>query len=570
MISWLLWFESSVCSGLLFFFFSFWVYSVGWYLMCCLRTRGGSWEEGMRWNTVVTRWRAGLFPSPGSSSLLGSPRATLEFLGTRIFLRFSSLWVQTCYLGPLELGRWEDKAAAQPCFRDPGRGCPEAQGPFPWQAPPALSRAPASPQPSGKVHRVPRWRFLRRYPRSPFSRSPPAPLPRAAFPARRTPEFLPARTRVAGECSPVLPWRSPSGGRALAVPARPIPLGTVWGQLPSTGPCLRLLLLLLPPGSAQPPPAGAEGPGGRVPAPDGARGGAMMRGRRLRAACGRGGSSGTRRGVAAAAVAASGAARAACGARGARPGAARWAPPGEGAGGAQGWSRWLGGGGGEGGGAVAASLWQESFGAARRGRPAACVPGGGGGGDPLPVRGPACPRPLRQGGCSPTSPSLSPASRPLAVPSLGPGPLGSCGGDGEPSAGRSAGGVPWGVFRAGCDPGGAGERCWAGMGCGTGGAAGGGPAPGAATPDESLGKQRPGNRDWSGGGGRRRGSRSPVLIRRVRMDTASLGPAARDPLCNAAPLPSPGSVLASAPGMRHPPAPGRQLELLEGRVPGSG
>lgn len=122
-----------------------------------------------------------------------------------------------------------------------------------------------------------------------------------------------------------------------------------------------------------------------------------MRGRRLRAACGRGGSSGTRCGVAAAAVAASGAARAASGARGARPG-----PPGErrrgsGRGARRDGAR--GGGGGEGGGAVAASLWQESFGAARRGRPAACVPAGGRRRRrPAPRAGPRLPRATSAGG----------------------------------------------------------------------------------------------------------------------------------------------------------------------------
>lgn len=215
---------------------------------------------------------------------------------------------QTFYLGPLELGTWEDKVAAQLCFRGPGRGHPEAQGPFAMQAAAALPRAPAPSQPSRKFLAFPAGASsavapgsfspaspgtgaLPRTPSAPRSgrsaRDPRAPLlpprlPRAAFPAHRPPSFsllaLGLRENI------------PSSSLEEAPPA-----SVTWPCLPQSRP--------IPSGSSSHPPAPASAcssssrpaprsrrpPGRRVPGGGSRRltvprGGAMMRGHRLRAA----------------------------------------------------------------------------------------------------------------------------------------------------------------------------------------------------------------------------------------------------------------------------------------------
>lgn len=108
------------------------------------------------------------------------------------------------------------------------------------------------------------------------------------------------------------------------------------------------------------------------------------------------------------------------------------------------------------GGEAAASLWKESFGAARRSRPA-CLPAG-----PEEVkagpaaarrggfrRRPACPGPLREGGCAP----LSPASRAPGSAIFGAGAsweaAGSLGGEGHPSVSSIGRRGFLGLFRPG-------------------------------------------------------------------------------------------------------------------------
>lgn len=144
------------------------------------------------------------------------------------------------------------------------------------------------------------------------------------------------------------------------------------------------------------------------------------------------------------------------------------------------------------------------FRAARRGRPACLRACRRRRRRPAPRAGPRLPRATLAGGRSPASPSLSPASRPLAVPSLGPGPLGSCDGGGQPSAGRSAGGFFCGVFSApGAIPaerGSDAEPVPPGWVVGEEGRRAGVLLQEDATPDKSTGKQRSVNRNWSGGG----------------------------------------------------------------------
>lgn len=180
---------------------------------------------------------------------------------------------------------------------------------------------------------------------------------------------------------------------------------------------------------------------------------------------------------------------------------------------------------------MVASLWQESFGAARRGRPAACVPAGGG--DPLPVRGPACPGPLRRGGG---------VFSHISLPVTGLRAPGSAIFGARASRELRRVDRPerlFGVFSAaGAIPAGRGsdaEPVRPGWAAG-GGRRAGDLLQGDATPGKSLGKQRSVDRNGAAGGGRE-GALEPGAHPRGAPGAGVAGPRRSGPLMRGSPRP---------------------------------